>query len=155
MARLASKVKGDGFVRFEFADGECIQCNLDDLKSADIISELALHGISQKVGDAYAGAESITEARGLAQAVWNNLVNGLFNVKTARGGKIVEALHRVTGQPLNICLEKWQGMDDAAKKGLKAHAAIKGAIAEIDAEKAQRLAEAAGDSGTDLGGLFD
>lgn len=157
MAKIASKVVGDGFVRFEFADGEFLQCTLDKIASADVMARLALHGISQKVGDAYAGAESIKEARMLAEGVWRNLVSGLWAVKATRGGKIVEALHRITGKPIEICLEKFSGMGEDAKKSLRKHPDIKKALAEIEAERAAAIAEAAANSGeevTDLGDLF-
>jgi len=155
MAKIASKVMGDGFVRFEFADGEVLQCDADKIRG-DIVTRLMLHGISQKVGDAYAGAESITEARVMAQAVWNNLAAGIWAVKATRGGKIVEALHRATGQPMEVCLEKFAAMGEDAKKGLRKHPDIKAALATIEAEKAAALAEAAaGTDVTDLGGLFD
>jgi len=143
MAKVASKVKGDGFVRFEFADGEYLQCDIEDLASADIIGELALHGISQKVGDSYAGAASVQEARAAAVAVWGNLKAGLFNVKVQRGGKIVEALHRITGKGFDECLAKWNGMGDDAQKALRKHPDVKRVIAEMDVE---RLEAQAGDS---------
>lgn len=154
MAKIASKVTGDGFVRFEFADGEFLQCPLDDIKSNDIIGRLALHGISQKVGDSYAGAESISEARLMAESVWRNLTGGLWAVKAAKGGKIVEALHRATGKPFDVCLEKYTLMTEDAKKGLRKHPDIKRALAEIEAERAAKLADAAGDGGTDLNDMF-
>jgi len=153
MAKIASKVMGDGFVRFEFADGEVLQCDADKIRG-DIVTRLMLHGISQKVGDAYAGAESITEARLMAESVWRNLTSGLWAVKATRGGKIVEALHRVTGRSIEECLEKWAAMDDAKQKALRKHADIKRVLAEMEAERAAALAEAAGDDGDDLGALF-
>ena len=152
MAKIASKVMGEGFVRFEFADGEILQCNADEIRG-DIVTRLMLHGISQKVGDSYAGAESITEARLMAQGVWNNLTSGVWALKAVRGGKIVEALHRITGKPFDECLEKWAGMDEAGQKALRKHPDIKRVMAEMEAERARALAEGA-EGGTDLSDLF-
>lgn len=156
MAKIASKVMGEGFVRFEFADGEFLQCDAKDI-SGDIITRLVLHGVSQKVGDSYAGAESIGEARLVAQAVWNNLKTGIWAAKAARGGKIVEALHRATGQPLDVCLEKWADLPEGKQKALRKHPDIKRALADIEAERAAALAEAAvpSDDTPDLSGLFN
>lgn len=154
MAKIATKVMGEGFVRFEFADGQFLQCDADAVRG-DIVTRLMLHGISQKVGDSYAGAESVTEARMMAEAVWRNLTSGLWAVKATRGGKIVEALHRVTGKAIEVCLEKWAGMDEAAQKALRKHPDIKRALADMEAERAAALAEAAGDDGDDLTALFD
>lgn len=154
MAKIANKVMGEGFVRFEFADGKYLQCDAKNI-NGDIMTRLVLHGISQKVGDSYAGAESVKEARLMAEGVWRNLTNGLWAVKATRGGKIVEALHRITGKPYDVCLEKWQGMDEAAQKALRKHADVKRVLAEMEAERAAALAEAAGDDGEDLGALFE
>ena len=152
MAKIASKVMGDGFVRFEFVDGEFLQCDAKEI-SGDIMTRLVLHGISQKVGDSYAGAESITEARMMAEGVWRNLVSGVWALKALRGGKIVEALHRITGQDFEACLEKWSGMDEVAQKALRKHPDIKRVMAEMEAERARALAENA-EEATDLADLF-
>lgn len=153
MAKIASKVMGDGFVRFEFADGQYLQCDMNDLTSNDIIGRLALHGISQKVGDSYAGAEGITEARLMAEGVWKNLKAGVWALKAVRGGKIVEALHRITGKAFDECLEKWASLGDDAQKALKKHPDIKRVMAEMEAERAKALSENA-EGGTDLNDLF-
>lgn len=156
MAKIASKVMGEGFVRFEFADGQFLQCDAKEI-AGDIMTRLVLHGISQKVGDSYAGAESIGEARLMAQAVWNNLKAGIWAAKATRGGKIVEALHRATGQPLEACLAKWTVMEESKQKALRKHPDIKRALAEIEAERAAALAEAAvpTEDTPDLGEMFN
>lgn len=153
MSKIAKKVIGDTFVRFEFADGEYIQCDVRDLPN-DIKDQLVLHGLSQKGGDSYAGAESVKEARVSCQTVVDNLKAGIWATKASKGGKIVEALSRATQRPFDECLEKWHGMDEAAQKELRKHPAIKKALAEIEAERAASLAAAAADAPA-LDGLFE
>lgn len=153
MAKIAKKVVGDTYVRFEFANGEFTQCDVSKL-SSDIIHRLALHGLSQKVGDSYASAESVTDAQRNAEEVWRNLSNGIWATKATRGGKIVEALSRATGKPIDECLEAYAAMDDDARKALRVHPSIKAALASIEAERAAALAKAVPDDATDLNALF-
>lgn len=144
MAKIAKKAVDEKAERvtFGFMDGEKLACNLQDLPD-DMIRKLALHGLSQKVGDSYASATSIDEAKQNARSVWGNLVAGVWATKAARGGKFVEALARVTGKGYDECLAAWSGMDDKQKAELKKHPQMKKAIAEIEAENAARAAEAA------------
>lgn len=154
MARIANKRPSADGVQFVFVDGTKLDCNVGDLPR-DIVERLAVHGLAQKVGDSYASAESVEEAIGNAKSVWENLKAGQWATKAARGGKFVEALHRVTGKPYDECLTAWQGMDDKQKADLRKHAAIKKAIADIEAENAARLAEQTkGEDAVDLSTLF-
>lgn len=150
--KIAKKIVGDDFVKFEFANGEILVCSLDDL-SEETVRKLAVHGLSQKEGDSYAGAESIAEAVSSAKTVWNNLVNDLWTVKVSRGGRMVEALVRATGKTFEECLEKYTDMDEAAQKDLKKHPAIVQALADIEVERAAVLVKAA--EGTDVKSLDD
>ncbi len=153
MGRIAKKTVSDTGVHFGFVDGEELHIGLGDL-SDEIIHKLAIHGLSQKVGDSYAGAESIEEARGLASAVIKNLKAGLWGAKVQRGGKIIEALSRATGQDFETCLAKWQGMDKDEQAALRKHPQVKKALAEIEAERAAKLAETAEEAEDDLASLL-
>jgi len=155
MARIAKKVPTDSGIRFEFIDDTVIEADMDTLPEATI-RDLARHGLSQKMGDSYAGAESVTEAYTMAAGVYKNLQAGLWSVKVSKGGKIVTALAMVTGKSPEECLEVWNGMSKDAQKALRGNAQIKVALAEIDAERAKALADAAeGSDGDDLQGLFE
>jgi len=145
MARIATKSVGESAVAFAFADGGKLNCNVDELPR-EMVNRLALHGIAQKVGDSYASAESVAEARANAETVWGNLVAGVWATKTSRGGKFVEALTRVTGKAYDECLAAWSEMDDKRKAELKKHPQMKKAIADIEAENAAKAAQAAEDS---------
>ena len=153
MARIAKKsVSADG-VLFNFADGKNLSLGIDALPE-EIQRKLAIHGLSQKVGDSYAGAESIAEAFASAEEVWKNLLAGLWSAKVQRGGKLVEALHRATGKDLETCRGLVEGMDDKAKAELRKHVQIKEALAEMEVERAKALAAAAEGEEEDLKALF-
>ena len=154
MARIAKKSVTTNGVLFSFVNGTELEPMLDGLDEG-IIKSLAIHGLSQKIGDSYAGAESVEEAIAAANGVWENLKAGLWGAKVQRGGKIVEALARATGQTFEACFEKWQGMDDKTQAAIRKHKDVKAALAGMEAARAAALAEAAGDSGEDLGSLFD
>lgn len=145
MASICKKVVNGDVVNFDFVDGETIACELHALPD-DIITRLALHGLSQKVGDSYAGAESVGEARAMAQGVYDNLVAGTWAVRASRGGKIIEAITRALGLSFDDALTKWNEKSDDEKKAIKNHPSIKVALAEIESERAAKLAEAASDA---------
>jgi len=152
MAKIANKVVNGNGIQFIFIDGgEELECSIEML-STDIIHQLALHGLSQKVGDSYSGAESVVEARALAQGVWDNLKAGNWAVRSGRGGKVVEAMVRATGKDYGECLTVWNAMDKKEQAALKAHPQMKLATAEIDLERATAAqASAPTDQGSDLG----
>lgn len=154
MARIATKSVGIDRVVFTFLNGYEIQAVLTDFSEAMVI-KLALHGLSQKVGDSYASAESIDEAIISANAVVQNLEADAWSTKVSRGGKIVEALAAFSGKPLNECLEVYSKMDDKAKAVLRKHPSIKLELATIEARRAKAAAEAVTEEDTtDLGALF-
>ena len=137
MAKIANKSVSETGVTIDFIDGgKALNCPLKALPKS-IIHQLALHGLSQKVGDSYSGAESVEEARVLAEGVFENLKAGSWAVRASRGGKFVEALVRATDKEYGECLTAWNAMSKEEQKTLKAHPAIKKAIAEIDLERAK------------------
>ena len=154
MAKIAKKIVGDNSVTFSFSNGKDIVAKLSELPE-EIVHRLALHGLSQKGGDSYASADSIGTAVANLTEVVGNLRRGIWATK-ATGGKLAEALQRATGQPLEDCIAKLQGMDDKAKADLRKHPQIKLAIAQIDAENAAKVAETIGDeTGEDLSDMFN
>jgi hypothetical protein len=61
-------------VTFGFENNE-MEFRLDTLP-AEIITRLALHGLSQKLGDSYADSTKVTDPEKAACGVWNNLKEG-------------------------------------------------------------------------------
>jgi hypothetical protein len=150
MAKKASKKVTDSGVEITFESGEVVAVQLDQL-SDGIITKLALHGLSQKVGDSYAGAE-LAEAHELAGSVVKRLIEGEWTQASTGGGvsrvsMLVEALAAATGKTNDEALEVVKGMSEDQKKELKKHPAIAKELATIAAEravaKAKRAEEAA------------
>ena len=130
-------------MNFEFHQtGEKVSVNINDIP-ADIISRLAMHGLSQKLGDCYAGADD-GEHYGRFAAVLKDLTEGNWSTRVASGSprttQLAEALAAATGKTLEEAAAKLETLDEDAKKGLRAHPQIKVELANIKARKAQESA---------------
>ena len=75
MAKVATKEVQDNGVKITFSDADStvLDMGLDEL-TEDMVKQLALHGLSQKVGDSYSGSgKDLDEAVKLAQGTWERL----------------------------------------------------------------------------------
>lgn len=142
-------------VDFNSADGRSVSVETAEL-SEDMITNLVVHGILQKVGDSYAGAKTVEEAFEKCSALVERLLAGDWKTVRASGGKrrqtiLLRALVRASGEDEDSCATVLDGMDDDDKKGLKDNPAIAAAIAAIQAEdaaaKAASLQEKAAEAG--------
>jgi len=175
---LTANAEGDPGVTIGFPDESIVGLALSKLSQA-VVTRLAVHGLSQKLGDSFAGAGSeenpVSYAKARVQAVIDQLLAGDWRV-TAEGGPrvtlLARALARATGQDLDaavqVLADKQAELDNEEKllkqnpwkqwaKTLRGQPAIKAAIAEIELEDAQAAAKAAPDASeqtVDLGGLF-
>lgn len=142
--KICKKLTADKAVTFEFANDTSIVARLDDLPE-DIVRRLAVHGLSQKIGDSYASASNVAEAIERAQDTLDMLVGGDWSVgRESTGGILAEALARATGQELDECQRLLKGMDEDAKKELKKHDSIAAALAAITSERAAAKADKLG-----------
>lgn len=152
MAKIAQKAVSfeNGTVTFRFANGTERIIDTAAL-SDDIKTHLMLHGLSQKAGDSYSGAETVTEALEKFNSTVDSLLAGDWNVgRAATGGIWVDAIARAANVTREEALAKWNESDDDTRKALRKHTAIKAAKAAIDLERAEALAKAAGESDTKL-----
>lgn len=148
-----------------FADGAKAEVALEALP-AHIVTLLALHGLSQKLGDSYASVKGdVAAAKTKFEAVLTQLQAGEW--KKAReggeGGSKVTELAEAIAQFKNAAIEKANAVVAKATKeqlaAWRGNAKIKAIIAEIRARKAaERAAKAEKDAaGTenndDLAGL--
>lgn len=142
----------NGTVTFEFADGDKpLVVQAKDFPR-EVQAHATLHGFSQKIGDAYAGAESPEDARNLALAVVEQLKTQGWTQPRASGGGgsgvtiLVDALARATGQDRAKCSEVVSKLDPEQQKALKKRPEVKAQVEAIKAERAiarQKEAEAA------------
>lgn len=145
MAKVATKAISGNYLTISFVGGETLECDLSRL-TPEIVTRLAMHGLSQKVGDSYASAESVTEAAESARAQWDGLLGGEWATRSG-GGILAAALSRATGKELAECVDAVRRLDDKQKRKLSGDARILTAIAEIRKERA-------GGSTIDLAAMF-
>lgn len=142
MATIAKKDPYDNGVKFRFMNGEVLDCNIDNLPD-DIKRKLLIHGISQKVGDTYAGAETLDDAIAGAKETWKMLTQGDWTTgRAATGGLWVDAIAKAANLDRETALSFWLEKDDKQRKDLKAHPAVKAAYAVLQAERAKAKADA-------------
>lgn len=137
-------------VSIEFTNGEVIGVTLDAL-SPEIVRNLALHGLSQKLGDSYSGESDVAVAKTKAEAVAQRLAEGNWKAvrEAGSGGRITDlaqALAQVTGKTVEEAVAAIEAMDKAQKSGLRKHPRIKAATAAIAAARAAKAAEDAADA---------
>lgn len=77
---MPKKTAKDGTVTIAFDDGVSESFSLSEL-SDDMKQTLALHGLSQKLGDCYAGPEKKPIAFDLVMGVWENLTEGNWTLR--------------------------------------------------------------------------
>ena len=124
--KIATKTKTETGVTFKFENGESVTVNLDDFEG-DMIQKLAIHGVTQKLGDSYASAESVSEAVERFYGVFNALKAGDWNVgkSAATGGIWVEALAQASGKTLEEAQELFASMGEEKQKAVKKHPEVK------------------------------
>lgn len=143
--KTEKKIEGD-IISVKFIETqEELSVNINDIP-AETISRLAMHGLSQKLGDSVAGVDG-SEMLARMTGVAEDLKAGNWSVRVAASGprttQLAEALAAATGKTLEEAAAKIETMDDDAKKGLRAHAQIKVQLANIKARKATEAAEKA------------
>lgn len=150
-ATIAKKVIHEDLsgVTIEFTDGSTLTTRLDEL-SPEIVTQLALHGLTQKKGDSYAGEQDVTVARGKAQAVKDRLVAGDWKAVREGGGggrisDLAQALAEITGRTVEEAVTIIEGMEKADKAGLRKHPKVKVKLRQLELARAEAAAEKAGD----------
>jgi hypothetical protein len=139
-----------GNVSFKFENGKDLLTGLDDMP-VEMVRRLALHGLTQKVGDSYSGESDPMQAWMKAIAVVDMLEKGEWSGgRSGNGGVLAEALARQSGKALEECQEVIKGLTDKMKAQLRK--ALHLELAQIALEKANAKVDA---NPVDLGGLFD
>jgi hypothetical protein len=128
--------------------------------SPDIQLHLALHGISQKLGDAYSSSKGVVaDAKGMFTEALKQLVAGDWRAARGEGdskprtGELAEAISRIKGIDITDVVKSLESATDEQRKTLRSNERVKATIAVIRAEKAQaRLAklESEGADGLDI-----
>ena len=141
--KMAKKAKTANGVTFTFADKAATQMAFDLSElSAAMVTELAIHGLSQKVGDSYSGAETVSEGMELAKATWKNLLAGNFNARASGGGLLAEAVARIKGISVAEAEAKLAEATEEQIENLRKNGKVKDTITIIRGERAAAKATA-------------
>ena len=142
-------------VRFVLGNGVEVQGCLDDY-SAEMVEMLAIHGLSQKIGDAASGfskERDFHSAFSAMQQVEDNLRNGMWAARAGGGtSDLVAVLAEMQGVELAAAQAVVDKMNEEQLAAVKKHPAIKEAIAKLVAKRAAEAAKAS--TGEDLGELL-
>jgi hypothetical protein len=160
-AKCTKQIREDlSGVDFTFADGTVLAVEVASL-SKNILMNLVAHGISQKVGDSYAGDMPVEGAIEKATEVIKRLVEGDWKAVrissgSAKNSLLAEAFAAASGRTVEECQAVLADMEEPQKKALRKHPQVALQIADIQAkraaEKAAKLAETnkGGDLAADL-----
>lgn len=152
VAKKAQLEDGSG-VSFTFANGHALTVLLADIPAA-IQARLVLHGLSQKVGDSYAGvkgivddaienAESIVEM--LKNGEWTERAEGVGPRPSMVADAIAEALRKngETVDDARMASIREKVKDKATREGALKNPLIKAVYEQMRLVKAQERVEAA------------
>lgn len=125
---------------------------------ADIVERLAIHGMSQKVGDSTSNLSKTRDfhaAFGAIQETVDNLEKGLWSV---RGGSSTSDLVAAMAELQGLDTETVQAAVDAATEEqvaeLRKHPQIKAKILELQAERQKQLAKANAEDMPSIGDML-
>lgn len=151
-----------GTVTFTFANGKSETLNPKEFPD-HIQANLALNGLSQKTGDAFADAKGnpetayasfIASVNALREGKWRQRAAGEGGAKSTL---LVEALARATGQTIEASAAVVEGLDKDGRKVLRQHEQIAAMLVTIEQErlaaKAMKLKAISGDA-PNLAALF-
>ena len=158
MARIAKKVLIEDGVRFDFSNGTSIDALLTGIPF-EIKERLAIHGLSQKLGDSYASAGdkgwSVQDCADTMAEVLRNLQDGVWSAAGGSGVNILaEALARLSGKTVEEAVEVIGRMTDDQVKVIAKRPDVKAEVAKIKAERAEARAKTAPES-ADFDDLLD
>ena len=137
---VAKKTLDGSVVGFNFTDGRNLSLDVNTL-SQEMRNRLATHGASQKIGDTYAGAESVAEAYLSASAMIEQLKSGKWAGERTGGGGInvglvLRAIARFRSIPVEEAGQRWAKLTPEQQAGVAKSEPILAAIAAIRAEEA-------------------
>ena len=137
-------------VRCLLANGVAVELGLDELKP-DIVTRLALHGLSQKLGDAAASfskEDNFHGAFGAMQQTADNLLQGSWASRSGGTSDLAQAIAELQDVEIEEAEAAIARMDEETLKEFKNHPEIKLKLAEIQkarlaaqVEKAPNLAD--------------
>lgn len=139
MAKVCEKSIEDGAVTFTFAHGPVYTVRPGQF-TAEIQGDLTLHGLSQKLGDAYADSKGNPRvAEEYFLEVLEQLGNGEWAARRGEGAPrvsdLAQAYARVKGVELDAAIAKVKSWDNAMKAKVRKIPEIAQALIALQQER--------------------
>lgn len=135
-------VRPDGVpeIKFYFSSGtmRTFEC------PAELLAKAAAHGLSQKIGDSFAGVDSVDDCILAFDEMAERLGKGEWNAEREVGAGVsgssvlARAIAEFTGQPLEAVKEKLKTYTPKQKTAMRQSASLKPIIDRIEAEKVKK-----------------
>lgn len=146
---LTKTVDEDG-VTFTLGDGKTFTARLKDFREK-IVNDLALHGVSQKIGDSAAGCakdKAYGAAYAAMTAVYDGLKAGKWSAEREGGGgqliaDLIQAISTLKKMDAEAVGSAVRAADEATVKAWLKNAKIAAAILEIKSKRAKAAAKEA------------
>ncbi len=159
--KIAKKEVGENGVKFTFSNGSIVKATLSGIPQ-EMLKRLAIHGLSQKLGDSYASANdkgwSVQDCADGVAEILSGLRAGIWSQSGGSGVNILaEAIARMLDKTAEECATILAAMSDDDRKETAKRDDVKAMVATIKAERAKaRLAATpgAGDDVDDLQEMF-
>lgn len=140
-------------VTFKYANGLLVVAELDRLNE-EMKLRCALHGLSQKGGDAYSGISKSGDYKAgfsATQGVIDSLYNGVWSVKGSPNSDLAEAFVRLSQAPdIETAQAMIAKLDAESLKDAMSDLQVKAVIKAIQLERANEAAKAAAGKGLSL-----
>lgn len=150
-------------IGFDFGDAGELAVAMADLP-VEIVANLAVHGLSQKLGDSYAGAKGAVEeldmtadewARAQVESVFKQLAEGNWTTRTPGGTQVTDLARALAivmaddGVTEQMAAEKLSETGKEEKAELRKHPAVKAELDRIRLERAAAKAEESANAAAD------
>lgn len=142
-----SKVKKQTYVRdgqpgvaFYFSNGEMRTCDVP----SDLLAKAAAHGLSQKIGDSFAGVDSVEDCILAFDEMGERLAKGEWNAErevgaAASGASILaRAIAEFSGKSIEQVKEKLATLSPKAKVQMRSNPQLRPIIERLEAERSKK-----------------
>jgi uncharacterized small protein (DUF1192 family) len=138
--KFAGVVDGTPEVKFYFSNGE----KRTFLCPEELVAKAAAHGLSQKIGDSFAGVTDVEDCVAAFDEMAERLGKGEWNAErevsgSASGASVLaRAIAELTGKTLDEVKEKLKTVPAKAKVQMRSNPSLRPIIERMEAEKAKK-----------------
>jgi uncharacterized small protein (DUF1192 family)/YHS domain-containing protein len=127
-------------VTFYFSNGEMRTFEVPE----DLVAKAAAHGVSQKIGDAFAGVDSVEDCILAFDEMVDRLAKGEWNAErevgaSASGASVLaRAIAEFSGKPIEEVKAKLSTLSPKAKVQMRSNASLRPIIDRLEAERTKK-----------------